>query len=73
MNMADGFSRITCGKPIEVFRMQAGPGAENAFGGGAQAYADSVPVLLLPGGPGLSGVGMHPGFDSQRHYRGVTK
>ena len=73
VNMADGFSRITCGKTIGVFMMQAGPGAENAFGGVAQAYADSVPVLLLPGGPGLSGVGMHPGFDSHRHYRGVTK
>ena len=73
VNMADGFSRITCGKRIGVFMMQAGPGAENAFGGVAQAYADSVPILLLPGGPGLSGVGIHPGFDSHRQYGGVTK
>ena len=73
VNMADGFSRIKCGKTIGIFMMQSGPGAENAFGGVAQAYADSVPILLLPGGPGLSGVGIHPGFDSHRQYGGVTK
>ena len=73
VNMADGFSRITGGKKIGVFLMQSGPGAENAFGGIAQAYAESVPILLLPGGPDLAGVGIHPGFDSHRHYGGVTK
>jgi acetolactate synthase-1/2/3 large subunit len=50
VNMADGFSRINAGRKIGVFSMQKGPGAENAFGGVAQAYADSVPMLLLPGG-----------------------
>ncbi len=50
VNMADGYSRIMCGNRIGVFMMQEGPGAENAFGGVAQAYADSVPILLLPGG-----------------------
>ena len=56
VNMADGYSRIMCGNRIGMFMMQDGPGAENAFGGVAQAYADSVPILLLPGGPGLSGM-----------------
>jgi thiamine pyrophosphate-dependent acetolactate synthase large subunit-like protein len=32
-----------------VFAMQHGPGAENAFGGVAQAYSESVPLLVLPG------------------------
>ena len=73
VNMADGYSRIMCGNRIGVFMMQDGPGAENAFGGVAQAYADSVPILLLPGGPRLSSVGMHPGFVSHRNYGGVTK
>ena len=27
-----------------------GPGTENAFGGVAQAYGDSVPIVVLPGG-----------------------
>jgi acetolactate synthase-1/2/3 large subunit len=33
VHMADGFSRIDSGKRLGVFVMQAGPGAENAFGG----------------------------------------
>ena len=73
VNMADGYSRIMCGNRIGVFMMQEGPGAENAFGGVAQAYADSVPILLLPGGPRLGSVGMHPGFVAYRNYGGVTK
>ena len=57
VNIADGFSRIRNGQTIGVFMMQMGPGAENGFGGVAQAYADSVPVLLLPGGPPRSRAG----------------
>ena len=48
VHMADGFARVTNGKRTGIFLMQSGPGAENAFGGVAQAYADSVPMLLLP-------------------------
>ena len=73
VNMADGYSRIMSGNRIGVFMMQEGPGAENAYGGVAQAYADSVPILLLPGGPGGQSLGMHPGFVSHRNYGGVTK
>jgi thiamine pyrophosphate-dependent acetolactate synthase large subunit-like protein len=28
--------------------MQCGPGVENAFGALAHAYAESVPILVLP-------------------------
>jgi len=73
VNIADGFSRINNGKKIGVFTMQRGPGAENAFGGVAQAFADSVPILVLPGGHERSRIGVHPGFDSVEHYRGITK
>ena len=69
VNMADGYSRIMSGNRIGVFMMQEGPGAENAYGGVAQAYADSVPVLLLPGGPGGQSLGMHPSFVSHRKLR----
>ena len=48
--MVDGYSRVTNGHRIGVFMMQNGPGAENGFGGVAQAYAESVPILLLPAG-----------------------
>jgi len=50
IHMVDGYSRVTNGKRIGVFMMQNGPGAENGFGGVAQAYSESVPILLLPAG-----------------------
>ena len=50
LHMADAVSRITSGERIGVFAMQHGPGTENAFGGVAQAYGDSVPIVVLPGG-----------------------
>jgi acetolactate synthase-1/2/3 large subunit len=48
VGIADGFSRVTNGRPPGVFAMQWGPGVENAYAGVATAFADSVPVLLLP-------------------------
>ncbi len=50
LHMADALSRMTRGKRIGVFCMQHGPGAENAYGAVAQAYSESVPVLVLPQG-----------------------
>ena len=73
VNMADGYSRIMNGKKIGVFLAQRGPGAENAFGGVAQGFADSVPFLFLPGGHELNRVNVHPNFDSIDHYKGITK
>ena len=73
VNMADGFSRIHNGKKIGIFTMQTGPGAENAFGGVAQAYADSVPILLIPGGNPGPRQGVHPNFEAVPNYQGITK
>ena len=73
VNMADGFSRVSNGSRIGVFTMQSGPGAENAFAGVAQAFADSVPILLLPGGVGTSRSGVHPNFSAVDNYKGITK
>src|SRR5437773_4529653 len=50
LHMADAVSRISSGERIGVFAMQHGPGAENSFGGVAQAYGDSVPIVVLPAG-----------------------
>jgi acetolactate synthase-1/2/3 large subunit len=50
VHMADALSRLTRGRHIGVFAMQHGPGTENAYGGVAQAYSESVPVLVLPQG-----------------------
>ncbi len=73
VHMVDGYARITNGKRIGVFLMQNGPGAENAFGGVAQAYADSVPILLLPAGMGRDRKGVHPNFFPARSYETITK
>ena len=73
VNMADAYSRMHNGNKIGVFTMQHGPGAENAFGGVAQAYADNVPMLLIPGGSTERRVGVHPGFDAIPNYQHITK
>lgn len=73
VNMADGYSRIMNGRRIGVFTMQRGPGAENAFGGVAQGFADNVPLLVLPGGHELDRFGSHPSFDAVNNYGGITK
>ena len=73
VNIADGFSRIKNGKTVGVFVMQHGPGSENAFSGVAQAYADSVPLLLLPGGHERSRMGVRPAFEAYLNYGGITK
>src|SRR5690606_28467438 len=38
VDMANGFARVSDGKPFSVFAMQYGPGAENAFSGIATAF-----------------------------------
>lgn len=73
VNMADGYSRVHNGRKIGIFSMQRGPGAENAFGGVAQAFADSVPMLALPGGEPFARLGVAPTFESVPNYRGITK
>ena len=73
VNIADGFSRVNNGSNIGVFTMQAGPGAENAFAGVAQAFAYSVPVLVLPNGVGTARAGVHPNFSAVDNYKGITK
>ena len=45
IHMADAVSRTTSGDTIGVFVMQSGPGAENSFGGVAQAWGDSAPIV----------------------------
>ena len=73
LHMADAVSRITSGEKIGVFCMQSGPGSENAFGGVAQAYGDSAPIVVLPGGYSRSVTQIQPNFNSALNYRHVTK
>jgi acetolactate synthase I/II/III large subunit len=73
LHMADAVSRVTSGQKIGVFAMQHGPGAENSFGGVAQAYGDSVPIVVLPGGFPRRLTNVAPNFNSALNYRHVTK
>src|SRR5229473_5625445 len=73
LHMADAVSRITSGQKIGVFTMQHGPGSENAFGGVAQAYGDSVPIVVLPGGYSRRITNIPPNFNSFLNYRHITK
>src|SRR3981189_2659516 len=50
LHMADAMSRLTKGRRMGVFCMQSGPGSENAYGGIAQAFGESIPLLVIPQG-----------------------
>jgi thiamine pyrophosphate-dependent acetolactate synthase large subunit-like protein len=73
LHMADAISRLTSGQRIGVFAMQHGPGAENSFGGVAQAYSESVPILVLPMGYARRLAHVSPNFNSVLSMRSVTK
>jgi thiamine pyrophosphate-dependent acetolactate synthase large subunit-like protein len=73
LHMADAVSRITSGKQIGVFAMQHGPGTENAFGGVAQAYGDSVPIVVLPAGYPRHLAHVPPNFDAYLNFQHTTK
>lgn len=73
VGIADGYSRVTNGRPAGVFAMQYGPGAENAYAGVATAFSDAVPMLLLPLGHPSGRDGVYPHFSSVRSYESVTK
>jgi acetolactate synthase-1/2/3 large subunit len=73
LHMADAISRLSSGRTIGVFAMQHGPGAENAFGGVAQAYSESVPMLVLPGGYPRRISHVASNFNSVLNMRNVAK
>jgi acetolactate synthase-1/2/3 large subunit len=73
LHMADAVSRVTSGERIGVFCMQHGPGTENAFGGVAQAYGDSVPIVVLPGGYPRRLLNIPPNFSAFLNFQHVTK
>jgi thiamine pyrophosphate-dependent acetolactate synthase large subunit-like protein len=73
LHMADGFSRVSSGKRVGVFAMQHGPGTENAFGGVAQAYGDSVPIVVFPGGYPRRLTNIPPNFSALLNFRHISK
>jgi acetolactate synthase-1/2/3 large subunit len=73
VHMADAISRVTSGKTIGAFCMQHGPGAENAMGGVAQCYGESVPVLILPMGYARRLAHIDPNFNSTSAMKPYVK
>src|SRR5438045_7966773 len=73
LHMADAISRVTSGRTIGAFCMQHGPGAENAMGGVAQCYGESVPVLVLPQGYARRIAQVDPNFNSSQAMRAFAK
>ena len=73
VGIADGFARVSNGRPPSVFAMQYGPGAENAFAGVATAFSDSTPLLLLPLGHPRHRDRVFPLFNATAVYEPMTK
>ena len=73
VHMADALSRLTRGRRMGVFAMQHGPGTENAYGGVAQAYSESVPVLVLPQGYARRLAFVPDNYNACVSMRGITK
>ncbi|WP_191084624.1 thiamine pyrophosphate-requiring protein [Roseococcus microcysteis] len=73
LHMADAISRVTSGKKLGAFCMQHGPGAENAYGGIAQCFGESIPVLVMPMGYPRRIAHVPPNYNSTIQMRGVTK
>jgi thiamine pyrophosphate-dependent acetolactate synthase large subunit-like protein len=73
LHMADAYSRMSSGDKIGVFCMQHGPGAENAFGGVAQAFSESSPILVVPAGYPRRLAHYYPNFNSVLNMRNITK
>lgn len=73
LHMADAISRVTSGRTLGVFAMQHGPGTENGYGGVAQAYSESVPILVLPMGYARRLAWVERNYNASVSMRSITK
>ena len=73
LHMADAMSRLSKGRKMGVFCMQSGPGSENAYGGVAQAFGESVPLLVIPQGYPRRIAHVPPNFNSSLAMAHVAK
>ena len=73
LHMADAISRLTSGDKLGAFCMQHGPGTENSYGGIAQAYSESIPILVVPGGYPRRSAHIGANYNATREMRGVAK
>ncbi len=72
-HMADAVGRMTAGDDLAAFVCQHGPGTENSFGGIAQAYGESAPLVALPAGYTRAKTDVDPKFNSRLNYAHISK
>ncbi|WP_268796889.1 thiamine pyrophosphate-requiring protein [Sphingomonas sp. Root50] len=72
-HMADAMSRVSSGENIGVYFMQHGPGIENGMGAVAQAFGESVPILVIPMGYARNEAWVEPNFNSSVSLRSFSK
>lgn len=72
VGIADAFTRASFAQRVGVCAMQNGPGIENSFSGVAQAFSESVPILVLPGGAARRRL-LPPTFIAVKNYQEITK
>ena len=70
---ADGISRTSDRERFGTVAVQSQAGAENALAGIAQANADNIPILVLPGGNSLSQLAVTPNYNVTKSYVGIAK
>jgi acetolactate synthase-1/2/3 large subunit len=73
IHMADAISRLSSGRRIGVFAMQVGPGTESSYGAIAQAYSESVPILVMPGGYARRLAHIEPNYNATVSMRSIAK
>ena len=72
-NIADAVARMTSGEMVPVVATQHGPGIENLFAAVAQAYAEGVPMVIVPAGYPRRQTWVSPNFNSALNFQHVTK
>jgi thiamine pyrophosphate-dependent acetolactate synthase large subunit-like protein len=73
--VADGFSRVTCGRQIGTCTVMANlnaAGIQMAYGAVGQAWEDSSPLLVIAEGVG-QGASRHTHYDMAEAFMSVTK
>lgn len=73
LHMADALSRLSRGSRMGAFAMQHGPGTENAYGGVAQAFSESVPMLVLPMGYARRLAHVPGNYNAARSMQDISK
>ncbi len=73
VHMADAISRVTSGRKVGAFCMQHGPGTENAYGGVAQSFSESIPLLVIPQGYPRRISHIDPNYSAVREMRAIAR